>query len=158
MYHWKSLWLKSLFPTMIFLRSVYRVLHNSLPLWVWKYLFGRICHQLNVTWLAFTKYAPSSDFLAPGRSFYMIRLIPGGKDSKMKSKIPTKLLDPHPHSWNDLTKVNEQETQLNTRTLGSARSTDTDTLSVICDAKRQWYGLSPIKACFGIADSFEKLL
>jgi hypothetical protein len=76
----------------------------------------------------------------------------------MKSKIPAKLLDPHPHGWNDLTKVNEQEMQLNARTLGSARSTDTDTLSVICDAKRQRYGLSPVKACFGIAGSFEKLL
>ena len=139
----------------------YRVLHNSLPLRVWKSLFGRICQQLNVTWLAFAKYAPSSDFPAPGRSFYlnnMIRLISGGKDSKIKSKIPAKLLDPHPRGWNDLTKVNEQEMQLDARTLGSARSTDTVTLSVICDAKRQWYGLSPVKACFGIAGSFEKLL
>ena len=141
--------------------SGYRVLHNSLPLRVWKSLFGRICQQLNVTWLAFAKYAPSSDFPAPGRSFYlnnMIRLISGGKDSKIKSKIPAKLLDPHPRGWNDLTKVNEQEMQLDARTLGSARSTDTVTLSVICDAKRQWYGLSPVKACFGIAGSFEKLL
>ena len=72
------------------------------------------------------------------------------KDSKMKSKMPTNLLDPHPCGWNDLTKVDEQKMQLNARTLGSARSTDTDTLSVICDAKRQQYGLSPIKACFGI--------
>jgi len=115
-----------------------------------------------MNWVAlFMKYAPSSDFPAPGRSFYlknMIRLIPGGKDSKMKSKIPAKLLDPHPRGWNDLTKVNEQEMQLNARTLGSSRSTDTDTLSVICDAKRQRYGLSPVKACFGIAGSFEKLL
>ena len=102
------------------------------PLWVWKSLFGHICHKLNVTWLAFVKYAPSSDFLAPGRSFYlnnMIRLISGGKDSKIKSKIPAKLLDPHPHGWNDLTKVDEQEMQLDPQTLGSARSTDTDTLS-----------------------------
>ena len=48
--------------------------------------------------------------------------------------------------------------QLDAQTLGSARSTDTVTLSVICDAKRQRYGLSPVKACFSIAGSFEKLL
>jgi len=55
----------------------------------------------------------------------MIRLIPEGKGSKMKSKILAKLLDPHPRGWNDLTKVNEQEMQLNARTLGSAGSTET---------------------------------